>query len=239
MWVWLLVCLTVPEIWRAGRQMDTLQLQVYHREALQQMHPDPMGPGRWLVVLVDLYRMQVALAHGQPQRAQEALREALNLLESVPKDQRTADHWAFLGNFYGTQLAFTPWYRRPVLGRRATQALHRALHQDSLNPRAWLFAGLQAFYTPRLFGGGPQRAVERLNRALELYRRRDPFWDRWGEDLALLYRARALMQLGHQEEARRTLQMCLQRYPDSAEALAWNRRIQEASLTPSQREVTP
>ena len=235
-----LLALTVPEVWQAGRQMDTLRLRTVHQEAWQQFHREGTAHSRLLVALADLYRVQAALATRRPEAARSALQEALRLLEAVPETQRTADLWAFLGNFYGTALALAPWYRRPGLGRRASEALHRAVQQDSLNPRVWLFLGIQAFYTPRLFGGGAEKALQRLDRALALYRQLsvDPFWHRWGEDLALFYRARALMRLGHEADARQALNTCLQRYPDFQEARAWLRRLQEVSSNP-QKEVKP
>ncbi len=215
--------LTVPEVWQAGRQMDPQRLQEVHHQARAQLGTQDTPRSRLLVALVDLYRIQRALATGHPETARVALQEARTLLEALPEAERTADLWAFLGNLYGTALALSPWYRLPGLGRQAARALQKALQQDSLNPRVWLFLGIQAFYTPPLFGGGPEKALRRLDRALHLYQQRplDPFWGRWGEDLALLYRARTLYRLGRSAEALQTLQQCLRRYPDFQEAHHW------------------
>ncbi len=205
----MVMALTVPEIWQAGQLGDCALLEQYHRDAVEQFQADSTLENRLLLVLVDLYRVSLE------EDPREALQEALQVLETAPERDSQADLLALLGNSYGIAIRFSSWFQAMSLGKRASWALHRALALNLHNPRAWLFWGLQAFYTPSLFGGGMERALKRFRQALELYGQEppDPFWGKWGEDLALFYLAQTLHRLGRQDEAREVLHTCLKRYP--------------------------
>ncbi len=212
----LILALSVPDLWQAGRRDDVPLLQQGRREALQAVAAEGAKEAWPGVALADLYLVAHFQAQGLPDSARTYLEEALRILEQARKDTVSPDLLAFLGNFYGVRISFASWFQAPFLGRKAHRCLAQAQALDSLNPRVWLFEGIQAFYTPPMFGGGLKKAVRRLRRALELWQRRpaSPLFGRWGEDLALVYLAQAWYRLGEVSRARATLQEALQRYPD-------------------------
>ncbi|HEX8830634.1 MAG TPA: hypothetical protein VF705_05675, partial [Longimicrobium sp.] len=53
--------------------------------------------------------------------------------------------------------------------RRASAEMEQALELGPANPRVWLLRGIAAAQTPRLLGGGAERARRHLERALALF----------------------------------------------------------------------
>ena len=109
------------------------------------------------------------------------LDDAVNLLTSdLEADDGNAESHALLASVYGMQID-SAW-KGMTLGRRASQASARAVELAPGNPRVLLQDGVGKLHTPRIFGGGTDRAEAMLRRALAAFRTepRDRPWPRWG-----------------------------------------------------------
>lgn len=96
-------------------------------------------------------------------------------------------------------------------GSRSGVAINTALTDAPDNPRVLMIAGTRDLYTPTQWGGDIERAVRRLERALERFTeeqssdRTEPWQPRWGRVEAFGHLAIALDRLEREEQARRTL----------------------------------
>ena len=88
--------------------------------------------------------------------------------QALAIDAKSADALALKGGLQGMMISFRP---RDVmsLGPDSEANLQRAQALDPKNPRVWFLLGLGAYNKPVSFGGGPDKAVEKLARARELY----------------------------------------------------------------------
>lgn len=97
-------------------------------------------------------------------------------LEQVEEAERLrpdfSDAPALRAALYGIKIAVSPVTRGFTFGPRSGRALAEAYGIDDSNPRAYLIDGYRLFRTPRLFGGGHEKAMEKLRRAAELFEAR-------------------------------------------------------------------
>ena len=147
-------------------------------------------------------RKQLAL------EAQEALER---LLEHRPGD---AEALALLGSVYGMRI--TGWLSGMSLGRKAEAALREAADRAPDNPRVALQHGVSAFFSPRAFGGGLDRAETRLRHALDLFAREpgDRPWPDWGHVDAWAWLGQVLAAKGDVPGARAAYTRALELEPD-------------------------
>ena len=109
------------------------------------------------------------------------LDDAVDLLtRDLEADDGNAESHALLASVYGMQID-SAW-KGMTLGRRASRASARALELAPGNPRVLLQDGVGKLHTPRMFGGGADRAEAMLHRALAAFRTEPPDrpWPRWG-----------------------------------------------------------
>ena len=92
-------------------------------------------------------------------------------------------------SYYQAMLQLKPM-RAPYYGPKAGSLLEEAVAADPTNPRAASLLGQNLYYTPRMFGGGADKAVPHLERAVELFAaeatddERDDLLPTWGADRA-------------------------------------------------------
>ena len=109
------------------------------------------------------------------------LDDAVDLLtRDLEADDGNAESHALLAGVYGMQID-SAW-KGMTLGRRASRASARALELAPGNPRVLLQDGVGKLHTPRMFGGGADRAEALLLRAVAAFRTEPPDrpWPRWG-----------------------------------------------------------
>jgi hypothetical protein len=56
-----------------------------------------------------------------------------------------------------------------ALGPKSSDLLDRAKEIEPKNPRVWLISGMSAMFTPKMFGGGTDRAELDLRKAIALF----------------------------------------------------------------------
>lgn len=79
-----------------------------------------------------------------------------------------ADAFSLLSSLYGNKIATNPMLGMS-LGPKSGIAMGKAMQLEPRNPRNYLIAGLSAYFTPKMFGGGKDKAEENLRQALTCY----------------------------------------------------------------------
>lgn len=86
----------------------------------------------------------------------------------------------------GIRLGQDPMSLGATLGPKVGQLLGQAIKADPNNPRAYYLMGQNTYYTPTAYGGGAEKALPTLQKAVDLYEAEedDPMMPRWGGDRA-------------------------------------------------------
>jgi tetratricopeptide (TPR) repeat protein len=98
-----------------------------------------------------------------------------------PKEPEVFVLQAFL---YQSRIEVNPKFRGMSYSSKAEESLKKATDTDEKNPRAWSLLGYNLFFTPALFGGGPEKALPMFEKARDkfhTFKPLMPFYPRWGE----------------------------------------------------------
>jgi tetratricopeptide (TPR) repeat protein len=98
-----------------------------------------------------------------------------------PKEPEIFVLQAFL---YQSRIQVNPKFRGMTYSSKAEESLKKATVADDKNPRAWSLLGYNLYFTPALFGGGPEKALPMFEKARDKFRAFKPlmpFYPRWGE----------------------------------------------------------
>lgn len=136
------------------------------------------------------------------------------LLKLVREQPDNAEALALLGSIYGSQINST--WKGMRLGPKAGEALDRAEQASPNNPRVILQQAISAFYTPGLFGGGLERAKQKIRHAEELFEKEPELkpWPDWGQIDAYAWSGQILAKAGDRKGAREAYEKGLSLEPD-------------------------
>jgi len=177
-----------------------------------------------------LYRM-ASIYTGQKKReeAKRALDEADLLLEQATSKSPTADALALRSGVIGLMIGSSG---NPMsgmtLGPKAAGLLDRAKELEPKNPRVWLVSGMSAMFTPKMFGGGTDKAEQDLRRALTYFETDQPTAPApsWGRADAYIWLGQALHKNDRIDDARAAYEKALELQPENG----WVRNVLLPSL---------
>jgi tetratricopeptide (TPR) repeat protein len=167
--------------------------------------------------------------------AKRALDEADLLLEQATARVPSADALALRGSVIGLMIGLSG---NPLsgmtLGPKASGLVDRALEVDPKNPRVWLIRGMSAMFTPKMFGGGTDKAERDLQKAIELFEAERPVAPApsWGRADAYVWLGQALQKDEKLDEARAAYQKALAIQP----GYQWVQRVLLPSLDSSAKQ---
>lgn len=139
-----------------------------------------------------------------------------HLKRAVDLDAQMADAWALLAGCYGRMMGINPM-QGMSLGPKANKAMEKATTLAPENPRVWIVSGTQDFYTPSMFGGDKERALEKFKKAARLAEQEtvdDPLMPDWGHAEAHAWIGIAHMNAERYDQARTDFQAALDINPD-------------------------
>ena len=172
----------------------------------------------YYVGLADYSLATHALAGEDAAACDEAILDGQDHLQAaIEIDPEFGEAAALQGMLLGLELA-NHLERAFTLGRRIFQSFDRALELDGDNPRVLLQLGIYQTYLPEAFGGGPESALDYLDKAIALFeteRISDPLRPSWGREEALLNAALAHKQMGRTARAVELLKKALVVNPNS------------------------
>jgi tetratricopeptide (TPR) repeat protein len=169
-------------------------------------------------VAVADWRVVPMLAGKDRQGAQRYCEEGLLQCDAALKaDPRLAEALAVKAGLQGLAINFNG-AAAITLGPALRANMGRAVEMAPANPRIRLIDGINTLHMPDFFGGGADKALEKLKLASTLFAAEslaDSTAPRWGGDDALLWAGRCAMTLRDFAAARDFFQQALDRNPDN------------------------
>ena len=125
------------------------------------------------------------LIYDNEEQKAELIKNAIEHLElSIKSNKKFAESWILLANMYGLKIGVDS-KNTISLSKKQKKALRTALKLEPENPRRFLVSGRSAYFTPKAFGGGMEKAEKDLLQALELfssYVAKSKAYPIWGHD---------------------------------------------------------
>ena len=179
---------------------------------------------RYTLAYVD-WRLYPLLLSGPANRKRAALyltEAQTQLKQLIAANPSHAEAHALLSTLYGQEIADSSW-KGMTLGPKSSGAIDTALKLARDNPRVALQAGVGAFFTPRMFGGGIDKAEKEIRRAEKLFAEESTNqpWPNWGRLDVLAWMGQVLAAKGDRQGARAYYERALQLQPD----YGWVRHI--------------
>ncbi len=141
---------------------------------------------------------------GSQRAAETGVKAAEN---AVLLNAKNAEYYRVLGTLCGQVIPANPILGALQYGKRAKEALDKALELDPKSPRAFVAHGVGYYYLPNNFGGGPENAIKDYQKAISL----DP-----KNAEAYLWMGIAYARTHQTEPARAAFTKALQFAPDRA-----------------------
>ena len=139
---------------------------------------------------------------------------AIDLLKKLIEDNPNwGEPKAVLSSTYGLVMAYSPM-KGMFLGMKSTSLIEEALKQQPTSPLVQkLYAGSK-LYTPEMFGGDPEEAVESFSVSIELYEGSQTQSNNWLYLDALMGLSMAYRKTDQPEKAVEVLKKALKVEPD-------------------------
>ena len=210
----ILTALLVSSAWAAGDELDKLRDRQdragldSHAAALQtaaEKKPDDAN-GWYRAAIGYSYVAEVAMEVRDKIAAQKAAETgAADAEKAIALNGKVADYYRVLGTLCGQVIPANPIMGILSYGKRAKDALDKAIEMDPKSPKAFVAHGVGYYYLPNNFGGGPENAIKDFKQAIAL----DPH----SAD-AYLWMGIALKKEHQNAQARDALSKSLQFDPD-------------------------
>jgi tetratricopeptide (TPR) repeat protein len=132
----------------------------------------------------DSYVTQVKERQKDKKGLQQALDSAIrNTERSIVCNEGSADARALLADLYGRKIGYGGMLTGMRYGPKAEAETRRALQLDANNPRIYVVLGRRQLYSPKIFGGDVDKAIESFRKSTTL----DPHYDEGFVWLAIAY----------------------------------------------------
>ena len=163
------------------------------------------------------YRLATLFAATPDEQTQCINRTIEHLKGAIELEDNFSDAHAFLASAYGQKLGLKP-HLGMALGPETKRVLEKSKRLDGNNPRVVLIDGMSDYYTPAVFGGDKQRAISKMEHALELFAKeeiRDALQPSWGYDEACAQLGIMRQEAGDIEGAREAFVKALDVNPNN------------------------
>jgi tetratricopeptide (TPR) repeat protein len=169
----------------------------------------PNDAGGWYRAAVAFsYAAEVSMEVRDKNAAQKAAEVGASDAErAIALNGKVADYYRVLGTLCGEVIPANPIAGILSYGKRAKEALDKAIEMDPKSAKAFLAHGVGYYYLPSNFGGGPESALKDFRQAIAL--------DPKSAD-AYLWMGIAMKKQHQNAQAREALGKSLQLDPDRA-----------------------
>jgi tetratricopeptide (TPR) repeat protein len=203
------LCLAADDLDHLRDRQDRAGLDA-HAAALQTAAgKTPGDPTGWYrAAIAYSYVAEVAMELRDKNGAERAAEAGVPDAEkAIGLNGQNADYYRVLGTLCGQVIPANPIMGALAYGKRAKDALDKAVEMDPKSPKAFVAHGVGYYYLPVNFGGGPENAIRDFKQAIAL--------DPKSAD-AYLWMGIALKKEHQNAKAREALTKSLQLDPDRA-----------------------
>jgi len=164
------LCLAADDlvILRDRQQRQALESRA---AALQQAAEKRPGDaeGWYQAALAWSYAAEVAMETGDKKGSGRSAEAGVALADkAIEINGKNAEYYRILGTLCGQVIPANPLAGILVYGKKAKEALDKAVAMDPKSSRAHLAHGVGYYYLPENFGGGPDNAIKDFQRAIAL-----------------------------------------------------------------------
>lgn len=204
-------------------------------EAVNSWNPDKMRAARayferllsdttypWLVHyyigFTDMRLFHHSLSENDKEKAKLFIDNGIEHLEkAIEIKDDFGEGYALLSSLLGNKIGLNPILGM-TLGIKSGRMISRAFQLAPENPRVSLIAGQSHYYTPKMFGGGKEKAMEMLNKAVEFFqsfKSPSPLYPSWGYDEAYAYKGIIYTDWEKWDEAKKSFEKGLEINPNN------------------------
>jgi len=138
----------------------------------------------YYIALADYRLVSFCFSTNDKDKAKQFIEDGITHLKtSLEQQPDYAEAHSLLGALYGNKIAINP-FLGITLGPKSGLEMERAIRLEPRNPRSYLISGCSAYFRPKLFGGGKEKARAQFERALALFdscRVDNPIMPDWGQ----------------------------------------------------------
>lgn len=164
---------------------DLLQVRAYFERLLMD------GSKSWLVRyyigLVDYRLVSYYFSKQDKEKSKQYIEDGIDQLQQcIESNEGFAEAHSLLSSLYGNKIAISP-FSAMILGPKSGKEMGKAMELEPKNPRNHLIAGLSAYFTPKMFGGGKEKAKNYFEQTIayfDSFKVIDPIMPDWGHDEA-------------------------------------------------------
>jgi len=172
----------------------------------------------WLVnyyLALNYYRIGTILYEDKEISEKHIVSAKEAVQKSIAGKDDFADSHALFASILGMEIGFKPELGM-TNGMKSAQELEKAKKLDPENPRAYMIEGTSKLYTPKMFGGGVDKAIALFEKSEELFlqeEKREIYPD-WGSDEIYVWLGNAYKEKKEDSTATRFYKKALEINPD-------------------------
>jgi tetratricopeptide (TPR) repeat protein len=157
-----------PALENARDRQDRAALEAISTESHTAAAKAPQNAeAQYRAALASSYLAEVLLEVRDKRAAQQAAEQGVKAAErAIALQPETAEHYRVMGTLCGQVIPASPLAGLSY-GKRAKDAIDKALQKDPKSPRAYIARGVGNYYLPPAFGGGTELALADFRKALE------------------------------------------------------------------------
>lgn len=181
------------------------------------INSDKAWLAHYYIALVDYRLTSFYFSKNDKNQAKKFIDDGIDHLSAGLEEKKDfADAHNLLSALYGNKIGINPFLSM-TLGPKSGKEMQQALSLAPGNPRNYLVSGWSAFYTPKMFGGGKDKAEKHFNQAIacfDSFQVTDPTLPDWGHEEAYAWLGIVQAEKNDLDAAKKSYEMALQINPD-------------------------
>ncbi len=161
---------------------------------------------------------RLTILHEDKEKKSQYIEDGIeHLTRSIELKEDFSDSHALLSSLYGAKIDAEPALGM-TLGPKAGKEVSTAMKIDPTNPRPYLVDGISKYHTPPIWGGGVDKAMASLLKAISLYvsgPTPDSLMPDWGHDEAHIWLGNCYVKKEEYESAKLQFEKALEINPEN------------------------
>ncbi len=176
------------------------------------------GDKEWLVnyyIALNSYRIGT-IAYDDKEMSEKYIESAKETIQkSIKGKDDFADSHALFTSILGMEIGFKPQLAM-TNGMQSAKEIEKAKKLDPANPRVYMIDGTGKLYTPKMFGGGVDKAISLFEKSAELFKKEENrgIYPDWGRDEVYIWLGNAYKEKKEDSTAIEFYKKALEINPD-------------------------